>query len=353
MTVSRDRVLEELRRVSLPDGDDIVSLGLVRALTVDGGTVSFVLEVSPDVGPRMEPVRSAAQRVVEDIPGVERVTAVLTSHQAAAPKGPAPPPNLRIGRHPTGGNTRVQIPGVERIIAVASGKGGVGKSTVSSNIAVAMARKGVRTGLLDADIHGPSLPTMMGVSDRPKSPDGSKIRPLRAYGVSMMSIGLLLPSDEAVIWRGPMLMGALQQMLQQVEWGELDILVVDLPPGTGDVQLTLCQRFELHGAVVVCTPQDVALMDARRAIRMFNRLNAPVLGMIENMSHFDCPHCGGRSDLFGSGGARRLARELDIPFLAEIPMNAAVRTSGDAGRPVAADDGPLAQAFGAVADKLV
>ena len=353
MTVSRDRVLEELKRVSLPDGGDIVSLGMVRALTVDGGTVSFVLEVSPDVGPRMEPVRSAAQQVVEEIPGVKKVTAVLTSHQTAAQKGPAPPPNLRIGRHPTGGNTRVQIPGVKKIIAVASGKGGVGKSTVSSNIAVAMARNGIRTGLLDADIHGPSLPTMMGVSDRPKSPDGSMIRPLRAYDVAMMSIGLLLPSDEAVIWRGPMLMGALQQMLQQVEWGELDVLVVDLPPGTGDVQLTLCQRFDLHGAVIVCTPQDVALMDARRAIRMFNRLKAPVLGMIENMSHFDCPHCGGRSDLFGSGGARRLARELDIPFLAEIPMNAAVRTSGDSGRPVAADDGPLAQTFGAVADMLV
>ena len=352
VTISKDSVLAELKRVSLPDGGDIVSLGMVRALTVDDGTVSFVLEVPAELGPRMEPVRSAAEQVVKAMPGVGKVTAVLTSHQAKGAQDPGPPPNLRIGRHPTGGNARVRLPGVERIIAVASGKGGVGKSTISSNLAVAMARKGLRTGLLDADIHGPSQPMMMGVSARPKSPDGTKIRPLSAHGVTMMSIGLLLPSDEAVIWRGPMLMGALQQMLQQVEWGELDVLVVDLPPGTGDVQLTLCQRFDLFGAVIVCTPQEVALLDARRAITMFNRLKAPVLGLIENMSHFECPHCGGHSDLFGSGGARRMANEFGIPFLAEIPVSVPLRSSGDTGMPVAAGNGPLAEIFGSIAEAL-
>ena len=353
MPVSKDRVLAELKSVTVPDGGDIVSLGMVRALTCDGGTVSFVLEVPREQASSMDPVRSAAERVVRNIPGVDRVTAVLTSHQDKDSSGAGQPPNLRVGRHPTGGTAKVALPGVKDVIAVASGKGGVGKSTVASNLAVAMARRGIRTGLLDADIHGPSLPMMMGVSARPESPDGNTIRPLTVHGVVMMSIGLLLPRDEAVIWRGPMMMGALQQMLQQVEWGELDVLIVDLPPGTGDVQLTLCQRFTLRGAVIVCTPQDVALLDARRAIAMFNKLNAPVLGLIENMSFFDCPHCGERSDLFGSGGARRAAGELRIPFLGQIPIDISVRAAGDAGRPAVMDDERLAGFFDSISDLLI
>ncbi len=336
----------------LPGGDNIVSSGMVRAVTINDGNVSFVLEVEAEQGPRMEPVRDAAKQVVEQLDGVDRVSAVLTSHQPSAEPDRGPPPNLRIGRHPTPGSAAAVLPGVKKIIAVASGKGGVGKSTVASNLAVAMARQGMQTGLLDADIHGPSLPTMMGTSQRPESPDGTAIRPLHVHGVAMMSIGLLLPSDEAVIWRGPMLMGALQQMLQQVEWGELDVLVVDLPPGTGDVQLTLCQRFSIHGAVIVCTPQDVALMDARRAIAMFRKLDAPVLGLIENMSYLDCPHCSGRIDLFGSGGARQLAREMDIPFLAELPIDVSIREAGDSGRPAVLHGGPVGSIFGSIADIL-
>ena len=353
MAVAKERILAELRRIVLPGGTDIVSAEMVRALKVDGNAVSFVLEVGPDQGPSMEPVRSSAEQAVRSIPGVQRVSCVLTSHQAGTGAKSGQPPNLRIGRHPTGGNQRASLPGVRKIIAVASGKGGVGKSTIASNLAVVLASQGRRVGLLDADIHGPSLPMMMGVSSRPESPDGSTIKPLVAHGVSMMSIGLMLPADEAVIWRGPMLMGALQQMMQQVEWGALDLLVVDLPPGTGDVQLTLCQRFELSGAVVVCTPQDVALLDARRAITMFNKLKAPVLGLIENMSHFNCPHCGQRSDVFGSGGARQVARELGIRFLGEIPLELQVRIAGDAGTPVAVNDRHLRAVFGDIASALV
>ncbi len=352
MPVTRDSILEELRRVTLPGGDDIVSLGMVRAVTISDGAVSFVLEVEAGQGPGMEPVREAARQVVEQLDGVDRVSAVLTSHQPAETPDRTPPPNLRIGRHPSPGSSVAALPGVGKIIAVASGKGGVGKSTIASNLAIALSRQGKRIGLLDADIHGPSLPTMMGTSRRPDSPDGTVIRPLVVHGVAMMSIGLLLPSDEAIIWRGPMLMGALQQMLQQVEWGELDVLIVDLPPGTGDVQLTLCQRFNIHGAVIVCTPQDVALMDARRAIAMFRKLEAPVLGLIENMSFLDCPHCSGRIDLFGSGGARQVARELDIPFLAALPIDVAIRESGDSGEPVALREGPIGSIFGSIADIL-
>ena len=356
MALSKDSILAELCKVALPEGGNIVSDGMVRALTVNEGEVSFVLEVPPGLGPKMEPVRRAAEQAVKEIPAVSKVMAVMTSHQetarSQAARGRDEPPNLRIGRHPTGGTKKVKLPGVARIIAVASGKGGVGKSTVASNLAVALARKGIRTGLLDADIHGPSLPKMMGVSSRPQSAGENRIRPLTAHGIVMMSVGLLLPSDEAVIWRGPMLMGALQQMLQQVDWGELDILVVDLPPGTGDVQLTLCQRFELAGAVIVCTPQEVALMDARRAISMFGRLKAPILGMIENMSYFECPSCGHRTDLFGSGRAKALADLAGIPFLGQIPMDASLRISGDSGKPVALGEGPLASAFRTVADAL-
>nr|MBA3325018.1 Mrp/NBP35 family ATP-binding protein [Paracoccaceae bacterium] len=258
-------------------------------------------------------------------------------------------------RHPTPQAGPQPVPGVKRILAVASGKGGVGKSTVASNLAVALALEGKAAGLLDADIYGPSIPRMMGVSARPKSPDGKTIIPLHAHGVTLMSIGLMLKEGEAVVWRGPMLMGALQQMMGQVEWGELDVLVVDLPPGTGDVQLTLSQRYPVTGAIIVSTPQDVALLDARKAIDMFEKTKIPVLGLIENMSTYICPACGHEAHIFGHGGARAEAGRLGLPFLGEIPLDIAIRLAGDGGTPVTAarPDSPEAQAFRAVARRLI
>jgi ATP-binding protein involved in chromosome partitioning len=282
------------------------------------------------------------------------VTAVQVVMTAHGPAAKAPPPSLKIGQHPTpqaGGPQRIS--GIDRIIAVASGKGGVGKSTVASNLAVALARRGRKVGLLDADIYGPSQPKMMGVNRRPSSPDGKTIEPLIAHGVTMMSIGLMLKEDEAVVWRGPMLMGALQQLLGQVAWGKLDVLIIDLPPGTGDVQLTLCQRTQLTGAIVVSTPQDVALLDARKALDMFGKLKTPVLGLVENMSTYVCPNCGHESHIFGHGGVAAEAAKLDLPFLGELPLALDVRVAGDAGTPIAATDSPLAAPYLALADRLI
>ena len=279
---------------------------------------------------------------------------MLTAHGPAAR---APAPSLKIGGHPTpqppGQTWPQRVSGIDRILAVASGKGGVGKSTVSSNLAVALARQGRRVGLLDADIYGPSQPRMMRVSQRPASPDGKTIIPIVAHGVTMMSIGLMLKENEAVVWRGPMLMGALQQLIGQVAWGELDVLIVDLPPGTGDVQLTLCQRTHLTGALIVSTPQDVALLDARRAIDMFGKLKTPVLGLIENMSTYICPNCGHEAHIFGHGGVAEEARRIGVPFLGELPLSLDVRLAGDAGTPIAVGDGPVAEAYGRIAARLV
>ena len=362
MPVTRDEVLAALSRLTLPDGGDPVSRDLIRALSVEGGAVRFVIEAeSPEAAQRLQGLRRAAEETVRALPGVAQVSAVLTAHAPAA-RGPAPnpaapagePPSLRIGRHPTPQAGPQPLPGIARILAVASGKGGVGKSTVSSNLAVALARAGRRVGLLDADIHGPSQPRMMGVTQRPASPDGKRIVPLKAHGVTLMSIGLMLQDeDTAVIWRGPMLMGALQQMLDQVMWGELDVLIVDLPPGTGDVQLSLCQKVPLTGAVVVSTPQDVALLDARKAIAMFRQLKAPVLGLIENMSTFICPNCGHETQIFGHGGVEAEAGRLGLPFLGALPLALEVRLAGDAGVPVAAGAGPLAEAYARLAARLV
>ncbi|MEZ5912942.1 MAG: Mrp/NBP35 family ATP-binding protein [Paracoccaceae bacterium] len=351
MAVSRETVLEELARIALPDGGDLVSRDLIRALAVAGDQVRFVIEAdTADAARRLEPVRAAAEAAVRRLDGVG-IGQRRPDRPWSAAK--APPPDLKIGRHPTPQAGPAPISGVARILAVASGKGGVGKSTVSSNLAVALARAGRRVGLLDADIYGPSQARMMGVSKRPASPDGKTIIPLRAHGVTMMSIGLMLKEDEAVIWRGPMLMGALQQLLGQVDWGDLDVLIVDLPPGTGDVQLTLCQRTALTGALVVSTPQDVALLDARKAIDMFAKLKTPVLGLIENMSSYVCPNCGHEAHIFGHGGVAAEARRLGVPFLAELPLDLSVRLAGDAGTPVAAGEGPIAAAYARLAERLV
>lgn len=352
MTVSRDEVMAVLAQVATPGGGDLVSRDLIRALAIEGGTVRFVIEAAtPDEARALGAVSQAAEAAVRRLSGVTSVQVVMTAHGPAAK---APPPTLKIGQHPTpqqGGPQKLS--GIDRIIAVASGKGGVGKSTVSSNLAVALARQGRRVGLLDADIYGPSQPRMMGVNRRPASPDGKIIEPIVAHGVTMMSIGLMLKEDEAVIWRGPMIMGALQQLLGQVAWGELDVLIIDLPPGTGDIQLTLCQRTQLTGALVVSTPQDVALLDARKALDMFQKLKTPVLGLIENMSTFCCPNCGHETQIFGHGGVRAEAEKLGLPFLGELPLALSVRQAGDAGTPIAATDAPEAEAYARLAQRLV
>ena len=351
MTLTREDVLAALKTVEDPfSKKDVVSADIVRALTVEDGAVRFVMEIEGNRGPAMEPVRAAAQAAVEALPGVGKVTALLTAHSQ-----PKPPPDLKIGRHPTQTQGPQKVPGVDRILAIASGKGGVGKSTVSANLAVALAAEGRRVGLLDADVYGPSQPRMLGVSGRPASPDGKTILPLRNHGVTMMSIGLMTKEDEAVVWRGPMLMGALQQMLGQVQWGQLDVLLVDLPPGTGDVQLTLAQKAELTGAVVVSTPQDIALLDARKALNMFSKMGTQVFGMIENMSTYVCPECGHEAHIFGHGGAKADAERLGLPFLGEIPLDLDIRLAGDGGAPIVVSkpESPQAQAFRTIARRLV
>ena len=351
MAVTQTDVLEALKVLKLQDGRDVVSADYVRAVSIEGGAVRFVLEVPPELGPSMEPVRQAAQQIVSRMDGVESASVLLTAH-GPAPKAPEPP-SLKIGGHPKPSADQAPVAGVDRILAIASGKGGVGKSTVSSNLAVALAKQGRRVGLLDADIYGPSQPRMMGVNKRPSSPDGKTIIPLQAHGVTMMSIGLMLEEDQAVVWRGPMLMGALQQMLGQVEWGELDVLIVDLPPGTGDVQLTLAQKAKVTGAIVVSTPQDVALIDARKAMNMFEKTKTPILGMIENMSTYVCPSCGHEAHLFGHGGAKDEAERLGLPFLGAIPLELDIRLAGDSGTPIAATDSPIAEAYADIARRLI
>ncbi len=349
MSLTRDAVLATLKTVTDPiSGQDIVAAGLVRALTLDGGTVRFVIEIDPKAAPQMQAVQAEAEARLRDLPGVENVVIVLTAHSdkappdlkpraQAAPKGPEP------------------VPGVKKLIAVASGKGGVGKSTVAANLATALAAEGRRVGLLDADVYGPSQPRMLGISGRPASPDGKTILPLRNHGVTMMSLGLLTAEDEAVVWRGPMLMGALQQMLFQVQWGALDVLIVDLPPGTGDVQMTLAQKARVDGALVVSTPQDIALIDARKGIDMFRKLNVPIPGLIENMSVHVCSTCGAREHIFGDGGVRAEAEKMGVPLLAEIPLHLSIRKAGDGGAPVVVSDAasPQAQAFRELARSLI
>lgn len=350
MSATRETVLATLREVIDPvGGQDIVSAGMVRALTVEGDTVRFVLEIDPAHAARMEPARAEAEAKVKALPGVENVSVAMTAHAAAAQ-----PPDLKIGGHPKPSGPE-KVPGVDRIIAIASGKGGVGKSTVSANLACALAAEGRKVGLLDADVYGPSQPRMLGVSGRPASPDGKTILPLRNHGVTLMSLGLLTQEDEAVVWRGPMLMGALQQMLFQVQWGALDVLIVDLPPGTGDVSMTLAQKTHLDGAIVVSTPQDVALLDARKGIDMFNKLKTPIYGLIENMSVHVCSNCGHAEHIFGHGGVAAEAEKLGVPLLAELPLDIDIRTAADGGAPIVVSqpDSPPAQAFRELARKLI
>jgi ATP-binding protein involved in chromosome partitioning len=332
--LSEDAVLDALRRVADPDkGADIVSLGMISGLAIRDGNVGFAIEVEPERGPRLEPLRKAAERAVEEVPGVLSVTAVLTAQS---------PPRREAargqGESPVGQGARMApgaVPGVRAIVAVASGKGGVGKSTIAANLAVALKANGLRVAVLDADIYGPSVPRLLGISGRPSLRDGRVLIPLENYGLALMSMGFLVNEETPMIWRGPMVMSALQQMLRNVAWGERDIMIVDMPPGTGDAQLTMAQQVPLAGAVIVSTPQDIALLDARKGLAMFQKVNVPVLGIVENMSYFLCPHCGERSDIFSHGGARREAERLDTEFLGEVPLDLEIRETSDAGHPIA------------------
>jgi ATP-binding protein involved in chromosome partitioning len=321
-------------------GRDIVAAGLVGEISQRDGLVQVSLITDRARAAEMEPVRLAAERALSAVAGVTNASAVLTSHKA----GPAPA---------AAPGKPVLLPGVTATVAIASGKGGVGKSTTAVNLAVALAQQGLKVGLLDADIYGPSLPRMLGLNRKPEV-RGDKMMPLDAWGLKAMSIGFLVEEETPMIWRGPMVMGALEQMMGQVEWGTLDIMIVDMPPGTGDAQLTMAQRVSLAGAVIVSTPQDIALIDARRGVRMFERTKVPVLGLIENMSMFACPNCGHESHIFGHGGARAEAARLGCEFLGEIPLLLDIRTGADAGTPIVAADpeGAAAQAFGAIARRL-
>jgi len=340
------QVLDALRRVIDPDRrQDVVTLGMVQGLVVRDGHVTFAIEVDAKRGPHLEPLRKAAEKAVEAIPGVLSVTAVLTAQRSAGAGQPQRPP---------GSEGKQLVPGVRHIIAVASGKGGVGKSTTATNLALALAAKGLKIGVLDADIYGPSQPRMMGITGRPHSPDGRTIQPMANYGVKVMSMGFLVPEDTPTIWRGPMVMGALEQMLRDVAWGELDVLVVDMPPGTGDAQLTMAQRVPLSGAIIVSTPQDIALIDARKGLNMFRKVDVPVLGIIENMSYHVCRNCGHREDIFSHGGARREAERLGTEFLGELPLDIVIRETSDSGRPIVVSDpdSEHGRAYRRIADRV-
>lgn len=336
VSISKENILEKLALVKDPElRKDLVSLDMISDIIIKNGNIGFSIEVDPKRGPSLEPLRKEAENVVRKIPGVLSVSAVLTAHRGI--QNNENTPTTSKAQQPvasTNGKSRDLAPGVKNIIAVASGKGGVGKSTTAINVAISLGLQGLKVGILDADIYGPSLPRMIDVNEKPKSHDGKTLEPIQKYGLKCMSIGFLVPEDTPTIWRGPMVMSALQQMLKDVAWGNLDALVVDMPPGTGDAQLTMSQRVPLAGAVIVSTPQDIALLDARKGLNMFKKVNVPVLGIVENMSTFICPKCGEPTEIFGTGGAKQEALRLGVDFLGGIPLHKDIRTTSDDGTPI-------------------
>ncbi len=354
--VTEREVLDRLKTVIDPGkGKDIVSLGMVSGLVVRSGNVGFSIEVAPELGAQMEPLRKAAEDAVHALPGVVSVTAVLTAHRAAAPaQQPGHQQHPQHRQQQTAQTQQALAPGVRYIVAVASGKGGVGKSTTAVNLALGLAAAGHKVGLLDADIYGPSQPRMMGIRGRPTSHDGKVLEPMENYGIKVMSMGFLVDEETPMIWRGPMVMSALQQMLRDVNWGALDVMIVDMPPGTGDAQLTMAQQVPLAGAVIVSTPQDIALLDARKGLNMFRKVDVPVLGIIENMSYFLCPNCGHQADIFGHGGARAEATRLGVEFLGEIPLHLDIRETSDGGQPIVVSrpETEHAAVYRAIADRI-
>ncbi len=338
MSVTKEQVLSALRGVQDPDlHKDIVTLGFVKDVQVKGGEVDFTIELTTPACPVKEDMKAQAEQLVGALPGVLAARARMTANVSTR-----------------GGMGRQQVPGIRNILAVGAGKGGVGKSTTSVNLAVALARKGARVGLLDGDVYGPNIPQMLGVEGTPEVSPEKRILPPEVQGIKVISMGMLVPKDQPIIWRGPMLHGAVQQFMRDVAWGELDYLVVDLPPGTGDVALSMAQSVPMAGAVVVTTPQGVSVSDVRKAVGMFRQLSIPVLGVVENMSYFVCGHCQERTDIFGHGGGRRMAEEMEIPFLGEVPIDTRVRAGGDEGRPIVAEapDAPAAKAFLDLASKV-
>ena len=350
------RITEKLGSLRLPGADrDIVSMGLVSDVFVSQGKAYFSISVPADAANALEPLREQAAKLAASVPGVDAATVVLTAdRKAGAPSAPPQPQRPAHAHAQPRAVAKQAIPGIGAIVAVASGKGGVGKSTTAVNLALAFQANGLKAAVLDADIYGPSLPRLMGISGRPQQIDGRQIRPMENYGMKVMSMGFLVDEGTAMIWRGPMIQSALLQMLREVAWGDLDVLVIDMPPGTGDVQLTLAQQAALAGAVVVSTPQDLALIDARKAINMFNKVEVPVLGIVENMSHFVCPNCGTSHDIFGHGGAKAEAEKIGAPFLGEVPLDIEIRLNSDAGTPLVVKnpDGPHAAVYREIARKL-
>ena len=351
---TKDDIRNALKRVPGPAGSgDIVSLGLVSDIVVSDGKVVLSVSVPAERARELEPLRLAAERAALAVPGVAQAMVALTaertpgrrSESAGAPQSPGDA-HARAASPPKAG-----VPGVDAIIAVASGKGGVGKSTVAVNLALGLAALNLRVGVLDADIYGPSIPRLLGLRGRPEALGGRVLKPLERYGLKVMSIGFLVEEETPMIWRGPMVQSALVQMLREVAWGELDVLVVDMPPGTGDAQLTMAQQVPLAGAVIVSTPQDLSLIDARKGLNMFRRVDVPVLGIVENMSYFHCPYCGERTDIFGHGGAEHEAGRIGVPFLGSVPLHASIRALSDAGTPVVAaePDGAHALVFREIA----
>jgi ATP-binding protein involved in chromosome partitioning len=368
-TPTKDQVVERLRRIKGPDlQGNIVDLGLVSEILLKDGRVSFSITVPAERAPELEPLRQAAEKLVREMEGVTSVIAVLTAEKPqgarpAAPRGaesarvkeararaaaqPPPASAAQAGRHP------IQVAGIKHMIAVASGKGGVGKSTTAVNLALGLRAIGLEAGILDADIYGPSQPRLLGLTGRPQVAKGNTLRPMQGHGLKAMSMGFMVDEGTPIIWRGPMVVSALTQMLRDVDWGELDALVIDMPPGTGDVQLTMAQQVPLSGAIIVSTPQDLALIDARKGLNMFRKVDVPVLGIIENMSYFVCPKCSERSPIFGHGGAEAEAAKLGVPFLGGIPLHMDIRVTSDEGRPIVASspDSAEAQIFRAIAAK--